>query len=70
MSQSIVRFPKNPLVTGLAVTTRCVEYGFITAGATAAAFSALAGCCRTSEIERYSTLGPPVLYVAESLGAV
>jgi hypothetical protein len=41
MNQSIVRFPKNPLVTGLAVTTRCVEYGFITVGATAAAFSAL-----------------------------
>jgi hypothetical protein len=41
MNRSVVRFPKNPLVTGLAVTTRCVEYGFITAGATAAAFSVL-----------------------------
>jgi hypothetical protein len=41
MSNTIIRFPKSPVLTGLAVMTRCVEYGFLTAGATVAAFSAL-----------------------------
>jgi hypothetical protein len=41
MPNTIIRFPKSPVLTGLAVMTRCVEYGFLTAGATVAAFSAL-----------------------------
>src|ERR1700728_631620 len=29
------------------------------------AILSLAGCCKTSEIERYSILEPPVLYIAD-----